>query len=404
MMTKAKKSRRPMPDRENILTLKHLFRERRKAAVALDQGLWRRRVDAPGVAGGAGLILKRALLGLVALVGGQAAAQSMERSVQAWPAPYDYSGTPRTVLFKPLTRAARPWRICASYPHLKDAYWISVNYGMVDQAQRTGIQLAVTDAGGYPNTARQVEQIDTCSRTADALIVGAVSYAGLSNTIRQVAARIPVIAAVNDMEDVGLAAKVGSPWTEMGSLIGELIAQRHPAGTPEARIAWFPGPVDAGWTKFVDVGFKKALTQSAATISIVKRGDTGFAIQSHLVEEALESREPVDYIVGSAVTADAAVSVLRERGRTGQVVILADYFTHGTYRAIKRGKALAAPTDFPVMQGRMAIDQAIRALEGTLENRHIGPSIVVVDKGNIDQIDLGDSLAPGWFEPRFAVP
>lgn len=79
-----------------------------------------------------------------------APAGASEWNVLAWPEPYDYSGIPSTVMVEPLARAARPWRICASYPHLKDAYWISVNYGMVEQALAAGVQLTVIDAAWIP--------------------------------------------------------------------------------------------------------------------------------------------------------------------------------------------------------------------------------------------------------------
>jgi protein TorT len=334
----------------------------------------------------------------------QPAALASEQDALAWPAPYDYSGQPTPVRFTPLGKAQRSWRLCAAYPHLKDAYWISVNYGMVDQARAAGVSLSVSDAGGYPNTQRQREQIEACSGDADALIVGAVSYSGLNETVRKVAGRMPVVAAINDMQDVGLAAKVGVPWSEMGRLIGAYLARRHPTGTAEKRIAWFPGPDTTGWARFVDSGFRRGLAGSAAVIALVKQGDTGFNIQTRLVEEALDESQSIDYVVGSAVTADAAVSVLREKARSETVGILADYFTHGTYREIRRHKTIAAPTDSPVLQGRMAVDQAIRALEKKLEHKHIGPAIVLVDKDNIDSIDLGASLSPGSFEPRFTVP
>jgi protein TorT len=82
---------------------------------------------------------------------------------------------------------------------------------------------------------------------------------------------------------------------------------------------------------------------------------------------------------------------------------LADYFTHGTFRAIKRGKVLAAPTDSPVMQGKLAIDQAVRALEGTLSVVHAGPAIKIVDQARLHSINLDASLAPAWFKPTFEV-
>jgi len=275
---------------------------------------------------------------------------------------------------------------------------------MVEQAMSAGVRLKVVEAGGYPNVERQIEQIRSCSRHADALIVGAVSYSGLSDVVREIATRIPVVAAVNDMEDAGIAAKVGVPWKEMGGAIGSYLAQRHPIGGAPATIAWFPGPEHAGWVDFVEDGFRRALRGSSASVTIVKRGDTGQEIQARLIEEVLESRLPLDYLVGSAVTADAAVTILRDPPSAPRIQVLADYFTHGTYRAIKRGKVLAAPTDAPVLQGRLAVDQAIRAIERTIEHKHVGPAITLVDRANVDQIDLDESLAPGSFAPRFQVP
>lgn len=302
-----------------------------------------------------------------------------------------------------MAKAAKHWKICASYPHLKDSYWVSVNYGMVEQAKAAGVGLTVVEAGGYPNLDRQIEQIKACSAEADALIVGTVSYDGLTPTILEISKRMPVIAAVNDIANTGITAKTGVSWEEMGRSIGAYLAALHPIGTAPVKLAWFPGPQGAGWVQFIEAGFRKGIKGSSATISAVKWGDTGLEIQLLLIEELLESQPDIDYIVGSAPTADAAVSVLRAQNREGQIKILADYFTHGTFREITRSKVLAAPTDSPPMQGRIAIDQAIRAIEGTLQYKHVGPHVTIIDKTNVPSLDLDQSLAPAWFKPTFEV-
>ena len=107
--------------------------------------------------------------------------------------------------------------------------------------------------------------------------------------------------------------------------------------------------------------------------------------------------------MGSAVTAEAAVSILRARREDGRIKVLADYFTHAVYRGIKRGRILAAPTDFPVLQGRLGIDQAVRLLEGKLEIVHAGPAIRLVNGDNIDLLGPEESLAPASFQPTFVV-
>ncbi len=332
-------------------------------------------------------------------------AEPPEWQLEVWSTPLDFQSPSEVIAYRPLTKAAKKWRICASYPHLKDSYWLSVNYGMVQEAKRLGISLRVVEAGGYPNLARQIEQIKACTAggQADVLVVGTVSFEGLTPTILEIAEHIPVVAVVNDIADPGISAKTGVSWVTMGRRIGEYLARVHPRGSAPVKVAWFPGPEGSGWVPFVEQGFRSALADSAAEIVITKYGDTGKEIQHILIEEALEERPDVDYIVGSAVTAEAAVSILRARGLSDQVKVLADYFTHSVYRGIKRGRVLAAPTDFPVLQGRLGIDQAVRLLEGTLTAPHAGPVIELVELDNVNVLGPEESLAPALFKPTFVV-
>ena len=150
-------------------------------------------------------------------------------------------------------------------------------------------------------------------------MVGTVSFEGLTPTVLEIARRMPVTAVVNDIADPGISAKAGVSWTIMGSSIGEYLARRHPEGSAPVKVAWFPGPEGSGWVPFVEAGFRGAVQGSSAEIVITKYGDTGREIQLILLEEALEERPDMDYIVGSAVTAEMAVSALRARGLLGRI-------------------------------------------------------------------------------------
>lgn len=318
--------------------------------------------------------------------------------------PFDYDSGYETVDYQPLGKAAQPWQLCVAYPHLKDAYWLSVNYGMVTEARRLGVSFKLVEAGGYPNLQRQIEQAESCiAEGADAFVVGTVSYAGLSSTVERISASIPVIAAVNDIADMGITAKVGVSWTEMGAAAARIIAERHPEGAPPVKVAWFPGPAEAGWVKFVEQGFRAALAGSAAEIVVTKYGDTGREIQVRLVEEALDEVTDLDFIVGSAPTAEAAVSVLRARGLQDQVQIVSDYMTHAVYRGVLRNRIIATPTDLPVLQGSLAIEMAVRAIEGQLLFSHLGPQIQIFDQQSKDPKILELSLAPAAFAPVFEL-
>ncbi len=307
--------------------------------------------------------------------------------------------------YQPTTSASQVWHLCIAYPHLKDAYWLNVNYGMVQEAKRLGVAFTLVEAGGYPNLERQRQQIEQCTAEgADALIVGTVSFRGLNQSIARIAKMMPVLATVNDIEDNGISAKSGVSWTTMGRVTGEYLAERHGAGTEPVTVAWFPGPQGAGWVDFIETGFKRGLKGSAVEVVVTKWGDTGKEIQRTLVQEVLESHPQVDYIVGNALMAEAAISTLRNRGLENQIKIVSTYFTPAVYRGIRRGRILAAPTDAPVMQGRISIDQAVRVLENRELVKHAGPRIQMIDQQNWQDIDISDSLAPPSFLPTFVWP
>ncbi len=339
---------------------------------------------------------------LVAGLVGPARAEIWELEARA--IPFDDSSTAVPITYTPLDHASRPWRFCVLYPHLKDAYWLSVNYGMVEEALRLGVAFDVFEAGGYPNLTRQNDQLKGCaSEEFDAVILGAVSYAGLTAEVERIARLKPVIAAVNDIDDSGITAKASVPWTEMGAAAGRFLAERHPKGSAPVRVAWFPGPQGAGWVTFVEAGFRAALAASSAEIVVTRFGDTGTEEQVLLVEEVLETTPDIDYLVGSGPMAEAAVPILRAQGLEGKVEIVSTYLSHAVYRGVVRGRILAAPTDSPVVQGRLALEMAVRALEDSLVIRHAGPPISVVTADSSDGSVVESSLAPASFVPVFSL-
>ena len=174
-------------------------------------------------------------------------------------------------------------------------------------------------------------------------------------------------------------------------------------GGKTAKVAWFPGPAGAGWVEAGNQGFADAVKQGDITVVDTKYGDTGKEAQLALLEDTLTAHPDIDYIVGTAVTAEAAEQLLRDRGLEGKVKILSYYFTPGVYEGIKRGRILAAPTDSAVIQGRVAVDQAVRILEGKDFLKHVGPQLYVIDSNNVGSFDRDSSLAPADFKPEFNV-
>ena len=307
--------------------------------------------------------------------------------------------------YSPLEKAEKPWNICVSFPHMKDAYWLGVDYGVIAQARDLGVKMNVVEAGGYTELAKQISQIEDCvAGGAQAVIIGAISFDGLNNLVTEITSKgIPVIDVINGISSPNVTAKSLVSFYTMGYETGSYLAKKHPAGSEPVKVGWFPGPAGAGWVEAANKGFLEAVKGSAVKVLDPKFGDTGKEVQLKLVEDVLQAEPDVKYIAGTAVTAEAAQGVIRERGLKGQVDLLAFYMTPGVYEGIKRGFILAAPADSMVIQGRIAIDQAIRALEGKELVKHVGPKIFVVDPSNIANVPQTNILPPDGYKPVFSV-
>jgi len=319
--------------------------------------------------------------------------------------PFNMEGKKLKKDYIPIDHAAKKWNMCVSFPHMKDAYWIAVDYGVVSESRRLGVKMQLVEAGGYTNLAKQVSQIEDCvAQGANAVIIGAISETGLNKLIDEITGKgIPVIDVINGINSPKLAAKSLVSFAEMGYQAGEYLVKKHPKGSKPVKVAWFPGPPGAGWVVAGNKGFTDSVARGAIEVVSTKYGDTGKEIQLKLVEDVLQAYPNIDYIVGTSPTTEAAAQALRDAGKSDKIKVLAYYFTPGVYQDIKRGAVLAAPTDSAVIQGRIAIDQAVRILENKPYTKHTGPAIYVIDKSNINSFHYESSLAPPDFKPTFRV-
>ncbi len=318
---------------------------------------------------------------------------------------FSADGKVTAVTYVALEKAEKAWNICVSFPHMKDAYWLGVDYGAADEAERLGVKMNLVEAGGYTELAKQINQIEDCvAAGADAVVIGAISFDGLNNVIGEIAGKdIPVIDVVNGVSSTDITAKSLVSFRVMGYETGAYLAGKHPAGSEVVKVGWFPGPAGAGWVEAAHAGFMEAVKGSAVEVLEPRFGDTGKEAQLKLVEDVLQANPEVRYLAGTAVTAEAAQGLIRERGLQGKVDLLAFYMTPGVYSGIKRGFILAAPADSMVIQGRIAIDQAVRILEGKEFTKHVGPKIFVVDPSNIADTPRTNILPPEGYSPVFSV-
>jgi protein TorT len=190
----------------------------------------------------------------------------------------------------------------------------------------------------------------------------------------------------------------------MGYQAGSYLRRLQENSGQPLKLAWFPGPDGAGWVKAGDAGLRSAIEGSAIEILDSLYGDTGSAAQTELIETALgQYADDLDCIVGTAISAEAAVKILRRRGLADRIKILSYYYGPGVHRGIRRGDITAAPSDLTVLQARIAVDVMVRILEKKEYYKHVAPRVTVVDRDNIRNWDTSTTLAPRGFRPIFSI-
>ena len=321
------------------------------------------------------------------------------------------------------SEVSKKWNICVSFPHLKDSYWVGVGYGVISEAQRLKQKVTLLEAGGYTNLERQLRQIEDCiSAGADALVLSAISGKGNVNQVNEIRKKgIPVVDLVNGV-GTQVDSKILESWYLLGYLACDWVAQKHPKGSGTKSMAWFPGPPGAAWAVAADNGCMDASKNGDLEVVGTKWGDTGKSIQLKLVEDVVSSRTSggttnLDYIIGTTPTIEAAVGVVRDRGIAKTTQLVAYYYNTGAHILLQQGRMAMAPTDQMVLQGQIAIDQAVRLLEGKemssggapeyknadRKTEHVQPVPIVVTKENFKQFDPSSTLAPKGWKPIFRV-
>jgi periplasmic protein TorT len=314
------------------------------------------------------------------------------------------SGTPKPAEYTPLARAEKPYKLCVLFPHMKDSFWVAVAYGIVKQAEAMNVNMTLYEAGGYENLPKQLSQFDDCmASNPDAIIVGAISGAGLSKKFEEAKAKgVPVVGVANPLPPNALPAAIYVDFVAMGGVTGEgLLAQAKPGD--KLNIVTFPGPAGSGWAESFNEGFKKAVAKNPnAKVLAEKFGDSGVAVQLQLIQDALQAYPGMNVIWGTAPTAEAAIGAVAEAGRA-DMKIMSSYENQAMLDALNKGEILGFATQYPVMQGRIAIDTAVRVLE---KKDHVKSAKAIPDmvaKSNIDKINMSLVLAPADFKAVYSV-
>ncbi|WP_152033720.1 TMAO reductase system periplasmic protein TorT [Bradyrhizobium sp. DOA9] len=298
----------------------------------------------------------------------------------------------------------KPWNICVLFPHLKDSYWVAANYGVAAEIHRTRTAMTLYEAGGYTNLSTQLSQMDNCiAQKFDGIILGAISADGVGPLVKKATdAGIPVIDFVNGVKEPSISGHALVSFYDLAYQTGKYIVEQS-GGKPTV-VGFFPGPQGAGWSDDAVRGFNDAIKDSKVEIAVTRRGDTGLNVQLDMINNALQTYDKLNWLVGVDIAAQAAAVAVRNANLAGKVSVAAFDIIPPVYDDIAAGAAKASPTDFTVLQGRLAVDMVLRLLQGQkLQAKRAGPKPQMVTAETIKSVSKTDMFAPAGYKVEFSV-
>jgi protein TorT len=296
-----------------------------------------------------------------------------------------FAGAPVDYVGLEASEVTKKWNLCLLVPHTTNDIIKAYLYGTVQEVKRLGASLTVLDAGGYGNLDKQLSQFDDCvTLGSDAILIMAVSPDAFNQKIAEARANgiklIDLNIGINGPAD----GRVVVTFKAVGDLVGKALAAAHPAGSGAASAVVMPGPAGVAWSEDAQIGFGAAVEGSDVKVEKVIYGSPARLDQQPLVEDALTTYPDLKYIFGMGSSVEAAMSILREQGRVGEVQLYGSWLTPDMIAPIKSGEIAGVVVENATVVNQLAVDMAIRLLEGKATIVDAVPTVTLVGKDNVD--------------------
>jgi ribose transport system substrate-binding protein len=260
-------------------------------------------------------------------------------------------------------KAAKPYRIGYSSVDMNSDFFLSLAYGAVDEAKRSGVEITrIVSAGGYGKVAEQVAQLEQLrAMKLDAVIVVGAAFSGYDKVIERLVA--------GGAKVVTVAAPIGAPKVAVGILqneatLGESLANHICQHKPKATVITLPGPAGLEWNKLRFDGFKAGAAKCGLNlVGNVFAGKVSIEDGQQQAADQLVKHPDADYIY--AVAGIFAVGAAQQAKRMhAHAKVVTGTLTRRTIDLLKEGTIEAVASEPPIVFGRVALQYTIRLLNG----------------------------------------
>jgi len=279
--------------------------------------------------------------------------------------------------------AAAPMKVTLSLSTLNNPFFVEVRDGAKAEAKKLGVQLDILDAQN--DSATQANQLATAaSNGSKAVIVNAVDSDAAGPGVTALNKdNIPVIAVDRTVNNAKLASFVASDNVAGGMQAAELLAQSI---GEKGSILVLQGVAGTSASRDRGQGFAEGLKKFPG-ITVVAKQTANFdrATALNVATNLLQAHPDV---VGIFAENDemglGAIQALGNRAGSDVKVVAFDGTDDGL-KAIKAGTLVGTIAQQPGNLGKLAVQQAVKAIKGEPVDATIPVPVVSVTSKNVDE-------------------
>lgn len=288
-----------------------------------------------------------------------------------------------------------------SMPDSSESFWVSMAYGVQQEAKKLGVKVVKASAGGDANANQQISQIqDLMQRGVDGMIVGATDANAVAPVVNQAIAQgIPVVGASSLPNSKKLTSSVFTDNVGMGTIEAKCLGK---AIGGKGTVAMLVGPSGQIWADLRAKGFNDTLKKEFPDVKVVastRLADNRNAALT-ITQNWLQRFPSLNGIY--SVTDDTgagAVDAIQSAHKTGQIKVSASNFSPAARQLLQKDLFVCTAAQEIVTQGEQALLQAVNAAKKKPVKATVVTPVVKLTKENFAQTSLAKLQAPAGFTP-----
>ncbi|MFG3032709.1 substrate-binding domain-containing protein [Streptomyces sp. NPDC048253] len=264
---------------------------------------------------------------------------------------------------------------------LNNPFFVQIQSGAKAEAKKLGVDLTVTDAQN--DASQQANQLQNFTSSGlDSIIVNPVDSDAASNSVKAAdKAKIPVIAVDRGVNKATVDALVASDNVAGGELAAKAVAEKL-GGT--GKIVILQGQAGTSAARERAEGFAKGL-KAYPGIQVLAQQPADFDRTKGLdvMSNLLQAHPDVQGVI--AANDEMALGAIKALGsKAGKSVQVVGFDgTPDGLTAVKNGTLYASVAQQPSQLGRIAVDNALKALQGKKVEKTVKVPVKVVTKENV---------------------